>query len=100
LIEHDSKSVSVREQCELLELNRSSLYYKKAEIDVQDLELMKLIDEQYLATPFYVRRRMTDQSPTEQRLQRQSKAGSSADEPDGGTKSGRRKPSPPKTMPS
>ncbi len=42
-----------------MELNRSSLYYKKAEIDVQDLELMKLIDEQYLATPFYGRRRMT-----------------------------------------
>lgn len=59
MIEHDNKSVSVREQCELLELNRSSLYYKKAEIDVEDLELMKLIDEQYLKTPFFGSRRMT-----------------------------------------
>jgi putative transposase len=59
LIEHDNKSVSVREQCELLELNRSSLYYKKADIDAWDLELMKLIDEQYMKTPFFGSRRMT-----------------------------------------
>jgi putative transposase len=41
-----------------LDLNRSSLYYQQVEADAQDLELMRLIDEQYLKTPFYGSRRM------------------------------------------
>ena len=40
-------------------MNRSSLYYKKVEIDVENLELMKLIDLRYLKTPFFGSRRMT-----------------------------------------
>ncbi len=51
--------MSVRRQCEILELNRASLYYKKVDDDVQDLELMRLIDEQYMKTPFFGSRRMT-----------------------------------------
>jgi putative transposase len=34
------------------------LYYKPAEISEEDIALMKLIDRQYLATPFYGARRM------------------------------------------
>ncbi len=59
MIEHHNKTISVRNQCELLEINRSSLYHEKAEAPAQDLEIMRRIDEQYMKTPFYGSRRMT-----------------------------------------
>ena len=43
-----------------MEINRSSLYYEKTEATAQDLELMKLIDKQYMKTPFFGSRRMAD----------------------------------------
>ena len=52
--------MSVRRQCELLGLNRSSLYYEPAGEAPEDLRLMRLIDEQYTACPFYGSRRMTE----------------------------------------
>jgi putative transposase len=42
----------------LLGISRSTLYYKKAEIKENDLEIMKLIDMQYTKYPFYGSRRM------------------------------------------
>jgi putative transposase len=45
-------------QCELIGLNRSSLYYKPVEEDDYELLLKRLIDEQYTKTPFYGSRRM------------------------------------------
>ena len=48
----------MRRQCELLGLNRSSLYYEPAAESEENLRLMRLIDEQYLKTPFYGSRRM------------------------------------------
>jgi putative transposase len=51
--------LSVRRQCELLGLSRSSLYYGPAGESAEDLRLMRLIDEQYTARPFYGSRRMT-----------------------------------------
>jgi putative transposase len=51
--------LSVRRQCELLGLSRSSLYYEPAGETLEDLRLMRLIDEQYTACPFYGSRRMT-----------------------------------------
>jgi putative transposase len=51
--------LSVRRQCELLGLSRSSLYYEPAGETAEDLRLMRLIDEQYTARPFYGSRRMT-----------------------------------------
>ena len=50
--------MSVRRQCQLLEIDRSGLYYEPARESPDDLRLMRLIDEQYLATPFYGSRRM------------------------------------------
>ena len=44
---------SLREQCLLLGINRSTLYYKPAEIRPIDRVLMDLLDEQYTRTPFY-----------------------------------------------
>lgn len=51
--------MSIREQCELLDLPRSSYYYEPAQETAENLALMRLIDEQYLATPCYGSRRMT-----------------------------------------
>ena len=51
--------MSVRRQCELLGLSRSSLYYEPARETGENLRLMRRIDEQYTACPFYGSRRMT-----------------------------------------
>jgi putative transposase len=51
--------LSVRRQCELLGLSRSSLYYEPAGETAENLRLMRRIDEQYTARPFYGSRRMT-----------------------------------------
>ncbi len=59
LIERDHRDLSVRRQCELLGLNRSSVYYAGADESELNLCLMRQIDKQYLKTPFYGSRRMT-----------------------------------------
>ena len=58
LIDADSAQLSVRRQCELLGLSRSTLYYEALAETETNLCLMRLIDEQYMATPFYGSRRM------------------------------------------
>lgn len=45
--------LSLRRQCELLGLNRSAWYYQPASESTENLQLMRLIDEQYTRTPFY-----------------------------------------------
>ena len=50
--------LSVRRQCELLGLNRSTLYYEPATETPENLGLMRLIDEEYTRHPFYGSRRM------------------------------------------
>jgi putative transposase len=59
LIEVGHAELSVRRQCELLGLSRSSLYYEPAGETTENLRLMRLLDEQYTACPFYGSRRMT-----------------------------------------
>jgi putative transposase len=46
-------------QCRLLGIGRSGLYYRPKPTSEEDLALMKLIDRQYLVTPFYGSRKMT-----------------------------------------
>ncbi len=58
LVEWDHPKLSLRRQCELVGLARSTLYYELAEPSPEDLKLMRLLDEQYLETPFYGSRRM------------------------------------------
>ena len=53
--------IPIDRQCALLGISRSAYYYRAAEIDPFDLELMKQIDEQYTQTPFYGVLRMTAQ---------------------------------------
>jgi len=43
----------------LLGISRSGLYYQPKGISEEDLTLMKLIDRQYMATPFYGARKIT-----------------------------------------
>jgi putative transposase len=59
MVHRENPRLSLVRQCGLLGLNRSSLYYRPAEVDEYDLELMELIDRQYMETPFYGSRRMT-----------------------------------------
>ena len=58
LIESENSQLSIRRQCELLGLNRSSVYYEPAKETIENLQLMRRIDEQYLKTPFFGSRRM------------------------------------------
>ena len=51
--------MSIVRQYELLELPRSSYYDEPCPESAENLALMRLIDEQYLETPFYGSRRMT-----------------------------------------
>ncbi len=58
LVEPENKRISITRQCELLGLNRSTLYYRERPESEEDALLMRLLDEQYTATPFYGYRRM------------------------------------------
>lgn len=51
-------SISIREQCELLGLNRSSLYYEPLSESPENLKIMRLIDEEYLRYPCKGQRQM------------------------------------------
>ncbi len=53
LVDSLEKQLSVRQQCQLLGLNRSSLYYQATDGSELNLHLMRLLDEQYTRTPFY-----------------------------------------------
>ena len=53
------KRPSIARQCALLGLSRSGFYHRPKAIKSDDLALMRLLDEQYLRTPFYGSRRMT-----------------------------------------
>lgn len=48
------------QQCKLLELSRSSVYYRPVDVSNEDLRLMKAIDEIHLEQPFRGSRRITD----------------------------------------
>lgn len=52
-IDPQDERFSVRRQCGLLGLNRSSLYYQPIGESEENLALMRLLDEQYTRTPCY-----------------------------------------------
>jgi putative transposase len=53
-------SLPVTRQCQLLNLNRSTVYYQPMGVSDEDLQLMRLIDEIHLKRPFYGSRRIRD----------------------------------------
>ncbi|MCW5970210.1 MAG: IS3 family transposase [Blastocatellales bacterium] len=59
MIEPDHPRLSLTRQCELLGLSRGSLYYHPRGESNENLQLMRLLDEQYTRTPFYGVRKMT-----------------------------------------
>jgi len=58
MIDKDHRKLSVREQSQLLDLTRSTLYYRPKEPDPLEETLKREILTQYLATPFYGARKM------------------------------------------
>lgn len=59
MIEPNLPGLSVGKQCALLSLSRSSFYYEPKGESELNLALMRLIDRQFLETPFYGVRQMT-----------------------------------------
>lgn len=53
-----NQSLSMRRQCEILAVNRSSLYYESVDPDPDELALMRRIDELHLEYPFFGSRRI------------------------------------------
>lgn len=60
MIEPDHAGLSVRRQCELIGLCRSSYYRQPVSESQENLELMRLIDEEYTRHPFFGSRKMRD----------------------------------------
>jgi putative transposase len=58
MIERDI-DIGISCQCELLGIHRSGLYYAPLPESEDNLHYMRLLDEQYLKTPFYGIRRIT-----------------------------------------
>jgi putative transposase len=50
----------IQRQCELLGINRSSYYYEPKEVSTEEFTLLRRLDEQYIKTPFYGSRKMTE----------------------------------------
>ena len=58
LLDPASAELSLTRQCALLGVSRSGYYYEPVGESAENLRLMRLLDEQYLRTPFYGVRRM------------------------------------------
>ncbi len=58
MIDREHDQLPLVRQCALLDVSRASVYYRPAPPRAEDLELMALMDRQYLKTPFYGSRRM------------------------------------------
>ena len=59
MIETDHPTLSIRRQCQLLDLNRATFYRPPASESSLNLALMRLIDREYTQAPFYGYRKMT-----------------------------------------
>ncbi len=59
-IDFDNPEMSVREQCRLLGLHRSNAYYDLVPETVENLRLMRLMDEEHLRRPHRGSRQMVD----------------------------------------
>lgn len=58
MVDHSHPKLSVRNQCQLLDISRSSAYYKRCGESAENLKIMRLMDEEYLKHPFYGSRKM------------------------------------------
>ncbi len=60
-VDREHEQISVRRQCDLLGLNRATLYYQSGIVPDEDMKIMRMIDEIYTRCPFYGSRRITAQ---------------------------------------
>ena len=58
MIEPEHPGLSVVRQCELVSISRSSFYYQPLGETAENLALMRLVDAQFLETPWYGSRQM------------------------------------------
>lgn len=58
IVEPEHPGLSITKQCELLEVSRSSWYYEAVGETELNIKLMRLIDEQFMDTPYYGARQM------------------------------------------
>ena len=61
LIEPGHGRLSIVRQCELVSISRSSFYHQPVGETAENLALMRLIDAQFLETPWYGSRQMARQ---------------------------------------
>ena len=61
---HSDPPLPVTRRCELLEVARSTAYYRPGPVSLEDLALLRLIDEIHLELPFYGSRRIRDELET------------------------------------
>jgi putative transposase len=59
LVEREHSDLSLKTQCDLLSLNRPSLYYQPLPPSPEELYIKRRIDEIYTAYPFYGSRKIT-----------------------------------------
>lgn len=60
MLDNTHPTLSLRQQCKLLEISRSGLYYQPTGISDDELRLMRAIDEEYTRHPFRGTRGMCD----------------------------------------
>jgi len=60
VIDPSDKELSIRRQCELLNLHRSNIYYKPVAVSEETLRTMNRIDEIFTECPFYGSRRIRE----------------------------------------
>ncbi len=58
MINPDHERLSIRRHCELVSISRASFYRQTAGENLENLELMRLIDEVFIETPWYGSRQM------------------------------------------
>jgi putative transposase len=59
LVDRASTTLTVNDQCELLNLSRSTFYYEKCSDNDFHLQVMREIDELYTIRPYYGTRRLS-----------------------------------------
>jgi putative transposase len=59
MIDRTHKALSVVQQCRLMKVNRSSLYYSSKAEQGENQDIIRRIDQQFLETPYYGSRQMT-----------------------------------------
>jgi putative transposase len=58
-VEMAAQELSARRRCELLGVNRSTLYYKEKPVEIDDIDLLNLIRDAWEQHPYYGYRRIT-----------------------------------------